>query len=137
MFKGTILENILYGQTNKTKEDVVKLMKRYHLTSHLNRFENGLDTIIVQDGSSVSGGQAQFIAFLRAILTQRDIIILDEAASNLHIDTRNLMYEILQKYNLCSILIMISHQQDGLYFLNKTLELTHENKKNVVSSSII
>lgn len=63
LFKGTILDNILYGQTNKTKEDVVKLMKRYHLTSHLNRFENGLDTIIVQDGSSVSGGQAQFIAF--------------------------------------------------------------------------
>ena len=137
LFKGTILENILYGQTNKTKEDVVKLMKRYHLTSHLNRFENGLDTIIVQDGSSVSGGQAQFIAFLRAILTQRDIIILDEAASNLHIDTRNLMYEILQKYNLCNILIMISHQQDGLYFLNKTLELAHGNKRNVVNSSIL
>ncbi|PEQ99460.1 ABC transporter ATP-binding protein [Bacillus cereus] len=137
LFKGTILDNILYGQTNKTKEDVVKLIKRYHLTSHLNRFENGLDTIIVQDGSSVSGGQAQFIAFLRAILTQRDIIILDEAASNLHIDTRNLMYEILQNYNICNILIMISHQQDGLYFLNKTLELTHGNKRNVVNDNIL
>ncbi|MET3202954.1 UNVERIFIED_ORG: ABC-type bacteriocin/lantibiotic exporter with double-glycine peptidase domain [Bacillus proteolyticus] len=137
LFKGTILDNILYGQTNKTKEDVVKLIKRYHLTSHLNRFENGLDTIIVQDGSSVSGGQAQFIAFLRAILTQRDIIILDEAASNLHIDTRNLMYEIIQNYNLCNILIMISHQQDGLYFLNKTLELTHGNKRNAVNGSIL
>ncbi|PGR36735.1 multidrug ABC transporter ATP-binding protein [Bacillus cereus] len=137
LFKGTILDNILYGQTNKTKEDVVKLIKRYHLTSHLNRFENGLDTIIVQDGSSVSGGQAQFIAFLRAILTQRDIIILDEAASNLHIDTRNLMYEILQNYNICNILIMISHQQDGLYFLNKTLELTHGNKRNAVNGSIL
>ncbi|MFE7378036.1 ABC transporter ATP-binding protein [Bacillus cereus] len=135
LFKGTILDNILYGQTNKTKEDVVKLIKRYHLTSHLNRFENGLDTIIVQDGSSVSGGQAQFIAFLRAILTQRDIIILDEAASNLHIDTRNLMYEILQNYNICNILIMISHQQDGLYFLNKTLELTHGNKRNAVNGN--
>ncbi|MDA1762315.1 ABC transporter ATP-binding protein [Bacillus cereus] len=137
LFKGTILDNILYGQTNKTKEDVVKLIKRYHLTSHLNRFENGLDTIIVQDGSSVSGGQAQFIAFLRAILTQRDIIILDEAASNLHIDTRNLMYEILQNYNICNILIMISHQQDGLYFLNKTLELTHGNKRNAVNDNIL
>ncbi|MBE5091996.1 ABC transporter ATP-binding protein [Bacillus thuringiensis] len=137
LFKGTILDNILYGQTNKTKEDVVKLMKRYHLTSHLNRFENGLDTIIVQDGSSVSGGQAQFIAFLRAILTKRDIIILDEAASNLHIDTRNLMYEILQNYNLCNILIMISHQQDGLYFLNKTLELTHGNKRITLNGSML
>jgi len=137
LFKGTILDNILYGQTNKTKEDVVKLMKRYHLTSHLNRFENGLDTIIVQDGSSVSGGQAQFIAFLRAILTKRDIIILDEAASNLHIDTRNLMYEILQNYNLCNILIMISHQQDGLYFLNKTLELTHGNKRVALNGSML
>ncbi|ACM15834.1 ABC-type transport system,membrane ATPase component (plasmid) [Bacillus cereus Q1] len=137
LFKGTILDNILYGQTNKTREDIVKLMKRYHLISHLNRFENGLDTIIVQDGSSVSGGQAQFIAFLRAILTQRDIIILDEATSNLHIDTRNLMYEILQNYNLCNILIMISHQQDGLYFINKTLELTHGNKRNTVNGSIL
>lgn len=137
LFKGTILDNILYGQTNKTKEDVVKLMKRYHLTSHLNRFENGLDTIIVQDGSSVSGGQAQFIAFLRAILTKRDIIILDEAASNLHIDTRNLMYEILQNYNLCNILIMISHQQDGLYFLNKTLELKHGNKRVALNGSML
>ncbi|MEC2970716.1 ABC transporter ATP-binding protein [Bacillus cereus] len=137
LFKGTILDNILYGQTNKTKEDVVKLMKRYHLTSHLNRFENGLDTIIVQDGSSVSGGQAQFIAFLRAIHTKRDIIILDEAASNLHIDTRNLMYEILQNYNLCNILIMISHQQDGLYFLNKTLELTHGNKRIALNGSML
>ncbi|EJQ15600.1 ABC transporter ATP-binding protein (plasmid) [Bacillus cereus] len=137
LFKGTILDNILYGQTNKTKEDVVKLMKRYHLTSHLNRFENGLDTIIVQDGSSVSGGQAQFIAFLRAILTKRDIIILDEAASNLHINTRNLMYEILQNYNLCNILIMISHQQDGLYFLNKTLELTHGNKRITLNGSML
>ncbi|PEV31145.1 ABC transporter ATP-binding protein [Bacillus cereus] len=137
LFKGTILDNILYGQTNKTKEDVVKLMKRYHLTSHLNRFENGLDTIIVQDGSSVSGGQAQFIAFLRAILTKRDIIILDEAASNLHIDTRNLMYEILQNYNLCNILIMISHQQDGLYFLNKTLELTHGNNRIALNGSML
>ncbi|PEY62818.1 ABC transporter ATP-binding protein [Bacillus cereus] len=137
LFKGTILDNILYGQTNKTKEDVVKLMKRYHLTSHLNRFENGLDTIIVQDGSSVSGGQAQFIAFLRAILTKRDIIILDEAASNLHIDTRNLMYEILQNYNLCNILIMISHQQDGLYFLNKTLEFTHGNKRIALNGSML
>ncbi|MDZ5610764.1 ABC transporter ATP-binding protein, partial [Bacillus pseudomycoides] len=137
LFKGTILENILYGQTNKSKEDIVKLINKYHLTSHLNRFENGLDTIIVQDGSSVSGGQAQFIAFLRAILKKRDIIILDEATSNLHIDTRNLMYEILQKYDLCNILIMISHQQDGLYFLNKTLELTHGNKRKIVSSSTL
>lgn len=137
LFKGTILENILYGQTNKTKEDVVNLIKKYHLTLHINRFENGLDTIIVQDGSSISGGQAQFIAFLRAILTQRDIIILDEATSNLHIDTKNLMYEILQKYNLCNILIMISHQQDDLYFLNKTLELTHGSKRKTVTSSTL
>ncbi|MEC2451389.1 ABC transporter ATP-binding protein, partial [Bacillus cereus] len=71
------------------------------------------------------------------ILTKRDIIILDEAASNLNIDTRNLMYEILQNYNLCNILIMISHQQDGLYFLNKTLELTHGNKRIALNGSML
>ncbi|MCE0555019.1 hypothetical protein LQK80_34280 [Bacillus thuringiensis] len=47
------------------------------------------------------------------------------------------MYEILQNYNLCNILIMISHQQDGLYFLNKTLELTHGNKRIALNGSML
>ncbi|MCD2369373.1 ABC transporter ATP-binding protein/permease [Bacillus sp. BS3(2021)] len=132
LFKGTVLENILYGQEGKTKDDVIELLNNYHLIEQLNRFDKGLDTEIIQDGSSVSGGQAQLIAFIRAILKKRDIIILDEATSNLHIEIRDLIYELLQKYNLCNILIMISHQQEGLQFINKILELTHFNNNQLV-----
>lgn len=95
-----------------------------------------MDTEIIQDGSSVSGGQAQLIAFIRAILKKRDIIILDEATTNLHVETKDLMYELLQKNDLCNILIMISHQQEGLQFINKILELTHFKKKQHVRDDI-
>ncbi|MGN9865982.1 ATP-binding cassette domain-containing protein [Bacillus swezeyi] len=136
LFKGTVLENILYGQEEKTKDDVIELLNNYHLIEQLNRFDKGLDTEIIQDGSSVSGGQAQLIAFIRAILKKRDIIILDEATTNLHIETKDLMYELLQKNDLYNILIMISHQQEGLQFINKILELTHFKKKQHVRDDI-
>lgn len=123
LFKGTVLENILYGYTNKIKDDVINLINEYNLAAYIDRFDNGLDTEIIQNGSSLSGGQAQIIAFLRAVIKKRDVIILDEATSNLDINTRKLILGILKEKNLCNILIIISHQNDELDFINKTINL--------------
>jgi len=123
LFKGTVLENILYGYTNKTKTDVIKLINDFELTPYIKRFDNGLDTMIIQNGSGLSGGQAQIIAFLRVVINKRDVIILDEATSNLDINTRKIILKILKEKNLCDILIIISHQNDKLDFINKTIEL--------------
>jgi len=123
LFKGTVLDNILYGQKDKTRENAMSIIKKYHLEKILDELDKGLDTEIVQDGSSISGGQAQFIAFIRAVIKKRDIIILDEATSNLHAFTRDIIYNILQNYDVCNILIMISHQNEELHFINKVIEL--------------
>lgn len=129
LFKGTVLENILYGQKDKRREDVVHLIRKYKLTEYLNKFQRGLDTQIIQTGTSISGGQAQFIAFMRAIISNRDIIVLDEATSNLHVDVRNIIYEILENNNLCNILIMVSHQKNGLDFINREIDLENCNHR--------
>ncbi|WP_232467176.1 ATP-binding cassette domain-containing protein [Anoxybacillus flavithermus] len=66
---------------------------------------------LLQNGSGISDGQAQIIAFLRAIIKKRDLIILDEATSNLDADTKKLILEILKESDFCNILIIISHQE--------------------------
>lgn len=123
LFKGTILENILYGCTDKTKDDVLSLIKELNLVSYIDRFDNGLNTKILQNGSGLSGGQSQIVALLRAIIKKRDIIILDEATSNLDIGTRKCILNILKEKKLCNILIIISHQNDELNFISKTINL--------------
>lgn len=80
---------------------------------------------LLQNGSGISGGQAQIIAFLRAIIKKRDLIILDEATSNLDADTKKLILEILKESDFCNILIIISHEEEGLQFINKIIQLQH------------
>lgn len=123
LFRGSVLDNILYGQTDKHKKDVVSLIKEYNLEKYIQRFENGLETEISQNSVGISGGQSQIIAFLRAIISKKDVIILDEGTSNIDAETRNIILKILEERNICNILIIISHQEDRLDFINKTLHL--------------
>lgn len=121
LFKGSVLENILYGQVDKNKEDVITLIKDYNLGKYIDSFDKGLETEISQNGAGISGGQTQIIAFLRATITKKDIIILDEATSNLDKETREVIHGILKEKDIANIMIIISHQEEGLEFINKTL----------------
>ncbi|MFL0197188.1 ABC transporter ATP-binding protein [Clostridium sp. WILCCON 0269] len=123
LFKGSVLENILYGQADKNKEDVVALIKEYHLEKYIDSLDKDLETEISQNGIGISGGQTQIIAFLRATITEKDIIILDEATSNLDIETREVILRILREKSIANIIIVISHQEEGIEFTNKTLYL--------------
>lgn len=123
LFRGSVLDNILYGQTDKNKEDVIALIREYNLEKYIRGFEKGLETEINQNGSGISGGQTQIIAFLRATITKKDIIILDEGTSNMDVETRNIILKILGEENICNMLIVIAHQEEGIEFINKTLHL--------------
>lgn len=132
LFKGTILENILYGNKDETRQDVIDLIKEYKLESYINRFEHGIDTEIIQNGTSISGGQAQIVAFLRAMIGRKDLIILDEATSSLDIGTRNIILNTLTEIEKNKILIIISHHDENISFINKEISLT-KNKHELVN----
>lgn len=125
LFRGTVLSNILYGQPDKTRQDVQNLMEQLELQDYIGRLANGLDTEISQNTAGVSGGQAQIIALIRALLSRKDVIILDEPISSVDAETRDLILRILDKREYDGIILVISHQTQGMEFLNKTITLEH------------
>lgn len=83
---GTIKENIALGVENATDEQIVEAAKKAHAHSFIKRLPNGYDTVIGEDGGSLSQGQKQLLCISRLMLCRPPVLILDEATSS--IDTR-------------------------------------------------
>ena len=86
LFYGTIYENIAYGKPDATMEDVVAAAKAAHIHGYISRLPQGYDTILSDNGTSISKGQKQLLTIARAMLLDSHMLILDEATSN--VDTR-------------------------------------------------
>ena len=84
--RGTIRENIAYGKPGATLEEVVEAAKAAHAHSFIKRLPQGYDTVIGEDGGSISQGQKQLLCIARVMLCLPPMLILDEATSS--IDTR-------------------------------------------------
>ena len=84
--RGTIRDNIVVGKPDATQEEVVAAAKASHAHSFIKRLPNGYDTVIGEDGGSLSGGQKQLLCITRVMLSLPPMLILDEATSS--IDTR-------------------------------------------------
>ncbi len=87
LFSGTVEENIAYGRSEASRQDVVDAAERANADSFIRRLPDGYQTVIGERGLKLSGGQRQRIAVARAILKDADILVLDEATSAL--DTRS------------------------------------------------
>ena len=83
---GTIRDNIKIGMPNATDEQVIEAAKKSHSHSFIKRLPNGYDTVIGEDGGSLSQGQKQLLCITRLMLCKPPMLILDEATSS--IDTR-------------------------------------------------
>lgn len=121
LFRGTVLDNILLGQQEKKREDVEKLIRDLKLEKYIEKMPQGLDTMIIQNRNGISGGQAQIIAFIRSMLTPRDIIILDEPIANVDYETRMLMLDAIKNKTQNRIVIIISHYTDGMDFVDRVI----------------
>jgi len=127
LFTGTVRENILYGNEqyfNYTNEQLEQVINEANLQSLLTIFENGLDTPVTSGGGSISLGQKQLIAFMRAVLRNPDVLILDEATANIDTVTEQLLEDILKKLPAHTTRIIIAHRlntirnADEIYFVN-------------------
>ena len=86
LFHGTIFENIAYGKPDATMEQVVAAAKAAHIHGYISRLPQGYDTVLSDNGTSISKGQKQLLTIARAMLLDAHMLILDEATSN--VDTR-------------------------------------------------
>jgi ATP-binding cassette subfamily B protein len=127
LFTGTVKENILYGNTlyqGHTDAQLELVIKEANLESLLTIFESGLQTPITSGADSISLGQKQLIAFMRAVLRNPDILILDEATANIDTVTEQLLENILKKLSAHTTRIIIAHRlntienADEIFFVN-------------------
>lgn len=86
LFSGTIYENLVYGRENATMEEVIEAAKAAHIHNFINRLPEGYQTVLSDEGVNISKGQKQLLTIARAMLLDSQMIILDEATSN--VDTR-------------------------------------------------
>ena len=84
--KGTVKENIAYGNPAATEKEIEEAAKAAHIHNFIMRMENGYDTVLADDGGNISQGQKQLFCIARVMLTHPPMLILDEATSS--IDTR-------------------------------------------------
>lgn len=86
LFSGTIYDNIAYGRPDATREEVIAAAKAAHIHTLIESLPRGYDTLIQDDGTNISKGQKQLLTIARAMLVDANLLILDEATSN--VDTR-------------------------------------------------
>lgn len=86
LFHGTIYENLAYGRTDATMEDVTAAAKAARIHSFIMQLPDGYDTVLRENGGNISKGQKQLLTIARAMLLESRMVILDEATSN--VDTR-------------------------------------------------
>jgi ATP-binding cassette, subfamily B, bacterial len=142
LFTGTVRENLLYGQEGQasvsagTLEEAISEAK---LGIILDRFEKGLDTILMTTGDGISLGQKQLIAFMRAVLRKPELLILDEATSNIDTVTEQLLEEILKKLPESTTKVIIAHRlntienADEIFFVNSGKVIPAGSLNNAVN----
>lgn len=98
MFKGTIRDNIAYGNLDATEEQILEAAKATYVDRYVRSLPNGYDTIVDDEGGSVSAGEKQLLTIARAFLANPTILILDEATSS--VDTRT---EVLIQHAMAAL----------------------------------
>jgi len=108
VFHGTLAENILLGRSI-SGTDLNDFFPRYGLESFLNRFENGLYTLIGEEFRQLSAGEKQVLGLIRALVSLPSLIMVDEGFNALDIKSENLIFSILKKYAQLNAVLIITH----------------------------
>ncbi|AVQ38786.1 cysteine ABC transporter ATP-binding protein [Clostridium botulinum] len=125
IFNGTILENLLIAKKDATREEIENALKVANLYDFVEALPNGLKTKVGEGGSLLSGGQKQRLALARTILGNRDMIIFDEATSNIDVESEEKIWQAIYKLSKEKTILVISHRlanvknADKIYVLDK------------------
>ena len=110
LFNGTIFENIAYGKPDATMEEVVRVAKAAHIHSYISRLPQGYDTVLTDNGASISKGQKQLLTIARAMLLDAQMLILDEATSNVDTRTEQRIQDAMRQLMQGKTCFVIAHR---------------------------
>lgn len=110
LFNTSIRENILFGNENATRQDVVQAAKAANAHSFITALPCGYSTVVGEQGGKLSGGQKQRIAIARALVRNPKILLLDEATSALDTENEAILLETVKNVAGEKTVIVITHR---------------------------
>ena len=110
LFTGTVRDNIAYGRADVTQEEIEKAAKAARIHGFISRLPEGYETVISDDGSAMSKGQKQLMTIARAMLLDANMLILDEATSNVDTRTEEKLQEAMLELMKGRTCIIIAHR---------------------------
>jgi ABC-type multidrug transport system fused ATPase/permease subunit len=119
LFHRTLMDNIRYGRTNATDEEVIGAAKLAHCHEFISSLSLGYETFVGERGVKLSGGERQRVAIARAILKNAPILILDEATSSLDSNSEMLIQDALEALMKGKTVIVIAHRLSTIRKMNR------------------
>ena len=110
LFTGTIKENIKYGKSNATDDEVIQAAKLANADNFIRRLPNGYDTMLTGNGSELSQGQRQLLAIARCAINNPPVMILDEATSSIDTRTEKIVQDGMDKLMEGRTVLVIAHR---------------------------
>ena len=110
LFQGTIMENIRYGRLDATDEECIAAAKRANAHHFIMLLPDGYQTVIGENGSTLSGGECQRLSIARALLKDAPVILLDEATASLDVDNETEIQNAISKLVKGKTVLIIAHR---------------------------
>lgn len=127
LFAGTVYENIAYGNSNVTREDVIRVCKAAKIHSFITKLPNGYDTLLTDNAVNISKGQKQLLTIARAMLLDSPMLILDEATSNVDTRTEQIIQEAMSDLMKGRTCFVIAHRLSTIRHADKILVMKDGN----------
>lgn len=127
--KGTVRENIAYGNPSATDEEIIEAAKAAHIHNFVTHLENGYDTVLDDDGGNISQGQRQLLCIARVMLTHPPMLILDEATSSIDTRTEIKIQQAFEKLMQNKTSFIVAHRLSTIKNADVILVM---NKGNVI-----
>lgn len=140
LFNGTILENLMLGNPYLTYEEVIEACEKAQIHDFINSLPLRYNTLVEENGSNFSGGQKQRLSIARAILRKPEILIMDEATSNLDSITEKSIERTIHEFSEGITTIIIAHRLstimrcDNIYILEKGEIKERGNHKDLLDN---
>ena len=131
LFSGTIYDNIAFGKTGVTEEDIIKAAKMANAYNFIMELPNQFKTEVGERGTMLSGGQKQRIAIARALIQNPEIMILDEATSALDTESERLVQDALDKLMVNRTTFVIAHRLSTIINADKIVVMENGEIKEI------
>jgi ATP-binding cassette subfamily B protein len=123
LFAGTIYDNVAYGKTGATAEEVIAACKAANAHDFIMQTADGYNTLLGEGGHTISGGERQRLSIARAIIKNPDVLILDEATSSLDVETESAIQESLNNLTKGRTTVAIAHRLSTLRSADRLIVL--------------